>query len=138
MPDTGGDTKPVANDAPTFNSKDNQTDSSKTNDDAKPKYTQEELETKSIDDLRNILAGMKPDPSGNSEANKPFVTSVFDTKDEIIGGILSGKGITQRPAMQDRTVANLKQGLDAMQISYPSNSTKQQLLDIINEHHIGD
>lgn len=81
---------------------------------------------------------MKPDPSGNSDANKPFVTSVFDTKDEIIEGILSGKGITQRPAMQDRTVANLKQGLDAMQISYPSNATKQQLLDIISEHHIGD
>ena len=40
--------------------------------------------------------------------------------------------------MKDRTVANLKQGLDTMQISYPSNATKQQLLDIISEHHIGD
>lgn len=81
---------------------------------------------------------MRPDPSGQSDLNKPFMVSAFDTKDEIIEGILSGKGITQRIAMKDRTVANLKQGLDAMQISYPSNATKQQLLDIISEHHIGD
>lgn len=67
-----------------------------------------------------------------------YIPTAFDTKDEIVARILSGKGITQRIAMKDRTVANLKQGLDTMQISYPSNATKQQLLDIIGEHHIGD
>jgi hypothetical protein len=78
---------------------------------------------------------MSPDPMNPSTQ---YIPTAFDTKDEIVAGILSGKGITQRIAMKDRTVANLKQGLDTMQISYPSNATKQQLLDIIGEHHIGD
>lgn len=76
--------------------------------------------------------------SHNGPSNTAYLLSGFDTKDEIIEGILSGKGITQRIAMKDRTVANLKQGLDFMRISYPSNATKQQLLDIINENHLGD
>lgn len=76
--------------------------------------------------------------SHNGSLNTAYLLSGFDTKDEIIEGILSGKGITQRIAMKDRTVANLKQGLDFMRISYPSNATKQQLLDIINENHLGD
>lgn len=78
---------------------------------------------------------MSPDPMNPSTQ---YIPTAFDTKDEIVARILSGKGITQRIAMKDRTVANLKQGLDTMQISYPSNATKQQLLDIIGEHHIGD
>ncbi|WP_297819998.1 hypothetical protein [uncultured Lactobacillus sp.] len=74
----------------------------------------------------------------DGQISKEYLLTAFDTKDEIIEGILSGKGITQRIALKDRTVANLKQDLDTMQISYPSNATKQQLLDIINEKHLGD
>ena len=44
---------------------------------------------------------MSPDPMNPSTQ---YIPTAFDTKDEIVAGILSGKGITQRIAMKDRTV----------------------------------
>ena len=69
-----------------------------------------------------------------NDGDEAFQLTPLDTKEEIISGILSGKGIISRDPIESKTVAAMKQALDEWGITYPSNATKQQLIDILVEN----
>ena len=69
-----------------------------------------------------------------NDRDEAFQLTPLDTKEEIISGILSGKGIISRDPIESKTVAAMKQALDEWGITYPSNAAKQQLIDILVEN----